>query len=142
MEPWELEAREAIRDLVARYNANGDSGRFEQVIELFAHDAVMELDDGTYRGRDEIMTIFTGARDRVAPTQEKPAYLRHMTATHQIDLSDADHAAGRCYYQVLTPVGLDHWGRYLDAYRRVDGRWLFARRRATVDGARPDSIVV
>ena len=36
MELWELVARESIRDLVARYNANGDSGRFDQVLELFA----------------------------------------------------------------------------------------------------------
>ena len=32
----ELVARESIRDLVARYNPNGDSGRFDQVVELFA----------------------------------------------------------------------------------------------------------
>ena len=32
----ELIARESIRDLVARYNANGDSGRFDQVVELMA----------------------------------------------------------------------------------------------------------
>jgi hypothetical protein len=34
MEGWELTARESIRDLVIRYNANGDSGRFAQVLEL------------------------------------------------------------------------------------------------------------
>ena len=43
MELWELVARESIRDLVARYNANGDAGRFDQVWTLFADDAVMEL---------------------------------------------------------------------------------------------------
>ncbi len=43
MELWELAARESIRDLVARYNANGDSGRFEQQMQVFAPDAVMEL---------------------------------------------------------------------------------------------------
>ena len=41
---WELVARESIRDLVARYNANGDSGRFDQVMALFAPDAVMEIE--------------------------------------------------------------------------------------------------
>ena len=41
MELWELTARESIRDLVARYNANADTGRFDQVLELFAPDAVM-----------------------------------------------------------------------------------------------------
>jgi hypothetical protein len=30
-----LVARESIRDLVARYNANGDTGRFAQVLDLF-----------------------------------------------------------------------------------------------------------
>ena len=38
VEMWEAIAREAIRDLVARYNANGDSGRFEPLMELFAED--------------------------------------------------------------------------------------------------------
>ena len=31
MEVWELIARESIRDCIARYNANGDSGRREGV---------------------------------------------------------------------------------------------------------------
>jgi hypothetical protein len=139
MEQWQIEAREAIRDLVARYNANGDSGRFAQVIELFAPDAVMQLDDGERRGHDEIMTIFTGTRDRVA-SGDTPTYVRHLTATHQIDLVDPATARGRSYYQVLTTVGLDHWGCYIDDYRTVDGAWRFARRRVTVDGRSPDSL--
>ena len=28
MQLWELTARESIRDLVTRYNSNGDAGRF------------------------------------------------------------------------------------------------------------------
>jgi SnoaL-like domain len=140
MELWQLEAREAIRDLVARYNANGDSGRFAQVIELFAPDAVMELNDGRqHHGHDEIMTIFTGTRDQVR-SGGTPTHLRHLTATHQIDLIDRATARGRSYYQVLTTVGLDHWGRYIDDYRTVDGVWRFARRRVTVDGRSPDSL--
>src|SRR3954464_15685043 len=43
MEQWELVAREAIRDLVARYNANGDSGRIDEVIALFAPHAVLDI---------------------------------------------------------------------------------------------------
>lgn len=58
MEMWQLLARESIRDLVARYNANGDTGRFSQVRELFSVDAVMDIGDGkVYRGLDEVMTI-------------------------------------------------------------------------------------
>ncbi len=67
MELWELVARESIRDLVARYNANGDAGRFDQVLALFADDAVMELVSAAgevrrYEGVDQIATIFTGTK--------------------------------------------------------------------------------
>lgn len=141
MELWELAAREEIRDLVARYNANGDTGRFAQVIDLFAPDAVMQTDLGIYTGHDEILRIFTGVKERGAGAPA-PIYLRHMTATHQIDVLDESAAKGRCYYQVLTAVGLDHWGRYIDDYRLVDGRWRFARRKVTVDGQNPGSLLV
>ncbi len=139
MEHWELSAREAIRDLVARYNANGDSGRFEQVLELFTADAVMELPDGPRSGLEEIRSIFTGVRDKI--TQGDPSrYLRHITGTHQIDLIDETHARGRCYFLVLTRVGLDHWGRYIDEYQAVDGEWKISRRRVITDGRSPASL--
>ncbi len=43
MESWELDAREQIRDLVARYNAKGDAGRLDDMLELFAPDAELEF---------------------------------------------------------------------------------------------------
>ena len=142
MEPWELRAREEIRDVVARYNANGDTGRFPQVLELFAPDAVMETGEGRqYVGHAQIIEIFTGARDAAA-YGEHDVYLRHMTATHQIDVIDESTAKGRCYYQVLTAIGLDHWGRYIDEYKSVAGRWRFARRRVTLDGKSPNSLFI
>lgn len=127
-------AREAIRDLVARYNSYGDSGRFGQLLELFAEDAVMVVrlrgrdGEDRYEGRARIETIFTGVRDGV-----EVELVRHLTATHLIDLVDDDHATGRLYFQVLTEQGLDHWGRYADRYVRIDGRWRFAERVVTTD---------
>jgi 3-phenylpropionate/cinnamic acid dioxygenase small subunit len=145
MDVWEVIARESIRDLVTRYNANGDSGRFDNVIALFADDAVMELEgeDGPdlYRGHDEILSVFTGTRDRWAdelggeePSAAPDHYIRHRVATHQIDFDGDTHARGYCYYQVVMPHGLDHWGRYFDRYEQSDGRWLFTHRRVTVEG--------
>jgi ketosteroid isomerase-like protein len=132
METWELEARESIRDLVARYNANGDAGRIDPMVELFAGDAVLEVPDETVRGGDAIRGFFRGvAGDKTGHL------LRHFTATHQIDVDSPDAARGRCYYAVLTEDGLDHWGRYLDRYRRVAGAWRFGERRVTVDGRVP-----
>ncbi|MFM8304726.1 MAG: nuclear transport factor 2 family protein [Actinomycetota bacterium] len=137
---WELVARESIRDLVARYNANGDTGRFDQVMELFAPDAVMEIAGEPPRvGHDEIRAVFTGTAGGV-DWGYRPPYLRHVTGTHQIDLVDETSAVGRCYYFVLTAVGLDHWGRYVDEYRVVDGAWRFARRRVTTDGRNAETL--
>ena len=60
--------------------------------------------------------------------------VRHFTATHQVDLVDADHATGRCYFAVIVDSGLDHWGRYIDRYVRVEGEWKFEHRRVALDG--------
>jgi hypothetical protein len=150
MELWELIARESIRDLVARYNANGDTGRFEQMLSVFANDASMELVvDGVvrhYDGIDQVATIFTEAKDNwdtsagtVVGSSSVGSggtrhHIRHFTATHQIDLVDEAHARGRCYFLVLMPHGIDHWGRYIDEYGVRDGRWVITRRRVQLDG--------
>ncbi|WP_420639273.1 nuclear transport factor 2 family protein [Candidatus Poriferisocius sp.] len=141
MELWELIARESIRDLVARYNANGDSGRFDQVMELFAPDAVMRTPNQEDKhGIDQIRTIFTGAQDTLAEVGGgTPKYIRHHTASHQIDVISPDEARGRCYYFVLMEHGLDHWGRYIDRYGVVDDQWRFIERSVTLDGHIPGS---
>jgi hypothetical protein len=139
VENWQIAARESIRDLVIRYNSNGDSGRFADVLALFAPDAVMELEDRTYAGIESITTIFTGTRDRLRG-DGRQGYVRHFTATHQIDVVSESSASGRCYFSVLSPIGLDHWGRYIDRYRTLDGQWKFAHRRVVIDGRSPQSL--
>jgi len=136
METWELVARESIRDLVARYNASGDAGRFETMLELFTDDAVLVVPDGTHQGRENIRVFFESV---AIGNGRRPGgrLIRHFTATHQIDVLDPDAARGRCYYQVLTDAGLDHWGRYVDRYRRTDAGWRFQERRVSIDGTVP-----
>ncbi|TML11900.1 MAG: hypothetical protein E6G39_12760 [Actinobacteria bacterium] len=98
---------------------------------------VMELPDGVYDGIDQIKTIFTGTKGRLADFglgTGKQFYMRHYTATHQVDLLDQTHAKGRCYYQVIMAHGLDHWGRYIDEYELREGRWLFTNRKVSMDG--------
>ena len=38
---------------------------------------------------------------------------------------------------MITDVGLDHWGRYVDEYEMRDGRWVFTHRKVTMDGYVP-----
>jgi len=137
MDTWELAARESIRDLVARYNSNGDSGRIDAMMALFAPDATLEV-----RGReplagiDAIHTFFTAVA-RGADNPVELTSLHHHTATHQIDIIDRQSATGRCYFAVYTQSGLDHWGRYIDTYRCLRGAWKFQHRRVSVDGFTP-----
>ena len=134
MEMWELAAREAIRDLVARYNQYGDHARFDPMLELFATDAVLELYPGErHEGRDAIRAFFENAAAGGGGGGSRLRILRHLTATHQIDVESADAASGRCYFVVLTEKGLDHWGSYRDRYRRIDAVWRFAARSVRVD---------
>jgi hypothetical protein len=99
----------------------------------------MERPDGLFEGIDAIESQFHGAATDLSHLAgpDGRIYMRHFTSTHQIDLVDEAHARGRCYYQVLLPKGLDHWGRYIDEYGVVDGRWVFTRRNVTIDGHFP-----
>ena len=86
---------EAIRDLIARYNLYGDSGRFDELLRLFADDATMTVDGRSYDGKRAIRALFENA---VGPA---PEYVRHFTATHVVEV-DGDRATAGCYFQVLT----------------------------------------
>jgi hypothetical protein len=153
METWELLARECIRDTIVRYNSNGDAARWDELEALFASDAVMDIDGQIYEGRPAIMAMFRAVQvfavnDGTGPGAEgshttitewiargnKP-FVRHFTATTQIDVLSETSAKARSYYLVLTVHGLDHWGMYIDDFAVIDGRWVFARRQHRLDAA-------
>lgn len=87
-------------------------------------------------GRDAIEAMFRAVRDQVVTSASEGTtpHLRHFTATLQIDVDGSDHATSRSYFLVLMPEGLDHWGRYVDTFARVDGEWRFTGRRVSIDG--------
>jgi hypothetical protein len=154
MELWELTARESIRDLIARYNANGDSARWDALEALFTPDAVMDIDGTLYEGRPAIMGMFRATQVAVTDQDEsseseppthttlaewvdhghKP-FIRHFTSTTQIDVTSEATASARSYYFVMVIHGLDHWGRYVDDFRHVGDQWLFSRRAERLDAA-------
>jgi hypothetical protein len=131
MELWELTAREHVRDLIAHYNLAGDRGWLDDVMRLFAADATLSIDGVDHVGHGAIRAVFEDAKG------PHPELVRHHTATLRIDVPAPDQATSRCYFQVLTINGLDHWGRYADRFACVDGRWLFTHRSVRVDGATP-----
>jgi hypothetical protein len=146
MELWELAARESIRDRIARWNSNGDAGRFTEMVAVLAPDVEFEPTPATVlHGRDAVLEYLGGVGSgappdrsgRYVPEGGRPT-LRHFTSTIQIDLLSETMARVRSYYQVVSSVGLDHWGRYLDDFGVVDGEWLITRRTITTEGVEPD----
>jgi len=122
----ELEAREAIKELRARYGWCAAHGDFVGVANLFTPDGVFELTiDGQRRrlvGRDTINAFLT-------PTM-KPVYVIPMIHNHIIRV-DGDVAYGTCAMESRVAPNMDRGfaGYYHDRARRTADGWLFTDRR-------------
>ena len=135
MDIEELTAREAIRDVIARYNHAGDRGQLDDLVACFTEDGVMELPDTPpLRGHDAIRQHLEGVVATLRASTER-ATLAHHVASLRIQRTAPDAARADAYFSVYTEIGLDHWGRYSDRLLRSEDRWRIALRRVRVDGA-------
>jgi hypothetical protein len=142
VELWELEAREGVRDTLARYVIGTDSGRMEDFLALFPEDGVFVLPDGTSAtGPAGIVAMLQEMNQAYKPNEVwAPLYLRHNITTTLIDLVSPTEAKVEAYFVVSTDRGIDHWGRWIDElHKHEDGRWLFHRREVHTESAYPDS---
>lgn len=154
MEPWELTAREQIRDLVARYTWAGDRGRIDDLVALFLPSGVLDVGGhgGRWEGRAAIDAELRAVVARAATAGTAgtdvgtadsvdvgPGPVHHHVTSVLISDLAADSATVRSYYAVHTVTGPDHWGRYRDRVVRTGTAWAFAERIVTVDGAAPGS---
>ena len=117
-----VEARLAIGQLPIRYAMAVDGRDVDAWVNLF----VPDVDLGRHgRGRDAL-------RGQIEPMLRWFHRSVHFVCGHRVDLVDADHATGAVYCRAEHEVG-ERWIVmaicYFDAYRRVDGEWLFERRR-------------
>lgn len=134
---WELLARERVRDTIAAYTHAGDRGRIGELAECFTPDGVLEITGGERaNGRPEIVRVLSALAERAAGAR---FFIRHHVSSVRFDQVSVDRIACSSYFAVLTPSGLDHWGRYRDVLVPVGDRWLFQHRKATVDAHITDS---
>lgn len=141
METWELVAREQIRDTIARYAHCVDGGRFDELVELFVPDGVLEVvGEPPQRGRDAIKAFVAGVGRDLGAATATPR-IGHHVGNVVIELDGKQRARTRCYFLAVTDHGVDHWGRYRDELVPLDDRWRFARRKVRTDGAAPGSWV-
>jgi hypothetical protein len=137
VELWQLVARESIRETVASYAHLVDSGRFDDVVQLFLVDGVLEVKGREPAvGHDGLRAFFSGVGADLKATTDVPL-IRHYTSNLSIDVIGPGRANARCYFLALTETGVDHWGRYRDELVPVDGRWRFAHRFVRTDGVVP-----
>jgi hypothetical protein len=137
VDPWELVAREEIRETLARYHHCGDSGRFEEMAALFAVDGALEIKgEQTVTGRAAIGDYMTGVNRDVVALSDVPL-LRHYSTNLSIVVESPTGATARSAFLVISESGLDHWGRYRDRLVPADGGWRFAHRLVRTDGYAP-----
>jgi len=142
----QLAAREAVRDLVARYTWAGDGGRSAELAGLFHPDGVLDVGEhgGRWSGRTEIEAQLDAVAARVAAAGPGPGPVRHHVSSLLVDVTSPTTATASSYFLVLTAIGVDHWGRYRDqvAVDPADGAWRFVERRVRVDGHAEGSLLV
>jgi uncharacterized protein (TIGR02246 family) len=126
----ELEAREAIRRLIAIYAQLLDSRRLEEWGELFAPDAVFQVWGKTWRGRREIVAGIGGMQP------EFPG--KHVCLVPVIDLQGVERARAWTDLSAFasSPDGISvaTIGRYHDELIFHGDRWRFARRAVVMAG--------
>jgi uncharacterized protein (TIGR02246 family) len=125
-----VEAR-AIEQLMINYIDRIDANDPVGAAACFTEDGV-GVYWGEYRGRVAIAERLTGILDRFEHTSH---HLSNVAAT-----IDGDRAVSQAYVYAFhrwtgTNDFLHYWGRWVDELRKVDGRWLFARREVVGVGS-------
>jgi len=134
------EDRALIEDLQARYMFALDFGDLERYVATFTEDGILDIGMGEWRSRDTIYRVLSAINDSEEDTSNPgdpelhPATGRHHISNIVIRI-DGDTAYGRAYWFHMSndnpqrSATLDSYGHYEDVLAKVNGSWLFARRK-------------
>jgi hypothetical protein len=133
--------RALIEDLQSRYLFAFDFGDPEGYAGTFAADGVLDYGGGEIKGRKAIADFIAAGRKRTeetrakTPAGQRPSIGRHIINNMVIKIdSSGTKARGVAYWSHMTSGadgrgGVDFFGHYEDEMVKVNGEWLFARRR-------------
>jgi ketosteroid isomerase-like protein len=125
----ELEDRDQIKELTARYCWHVARGEGEAVAALFTDDGALEVSDGSFRpvrGRDALLKFYRAAVHE--PELAIPFIQNHIIEVH------GDEARGTCGIEARFARGgesVTAAGYYEDRYRRETAGWRFVERKIT-----------
>ena len=128
----EVAAREAIRDLSARYCDCIWRHDLDGLVSLFTEDGTFVVEglevEASSRGHAQLRKVYEKALDELDP--------RLFIHSQVVDLLGANRATGRCYVEVFSAkygmerIGL---GYYEDEYAKIGDKWKFTSRRYFLD---------
>jgi ketosteroid isomerase-like protein len=123
----EIAAREAIRDLSARYCDCIWRHDLDGLVNLFTDDGTFAVEglavDAISRGHAQLRKVYEKAMAELNP--------RLFIHSQVVDLLGGNRATGRCYaelYSEKLATGLVGLGCYEDEYAKVGDKWKFASR--------------
>ena len=119
----ELEAKDEIRELTARYCHAVVDGDANTIVTLFCQDGAFRMRKTGAEGREALAEFYKG----LAGQTHKPFIQNHV-----IEFQSTTQATGRCSVEiriVQDGVAYTAAGHYFDSYRLEDGKWRFAERR-------------
>jgi ketosteroid isomerase-like protein len=138
------EDRAQIEDLQARYLFALDFFDMDTYVSIFTEDGILDIVAYQAKGRVEIRKKLEEARPVFNPSSQKTPELYPPTGRHNITnivlKIDGDKAVGRSYwfhYGNNNPQragALDGYGHYEDEMVKVNGKWLFAKRKIYNEG--------
>jgi|SRR5712671_722632 len=131
--------REAIRDIIARYNDAIWRDDIGAVVNLFAEDGIMEAANGPLAGKpavghEQLHAFYVAGVKRMTP--------RPFPHHHVIELQSGGRATGRCYVELRSSVDYSWIGAvvYNDEYLRVGDTWKISRRNARLQNSANASV--
>lgn len=121
----QLEDRTAINDLVVAYFLAADGDDFDGVRNSFTQEAVFSSSGHVNGlGRDAIVEFIRSARDQMGLTIHTPNYAQAVLQSE----CEARGLVGAHLELVLGGQAVYGAVRYVDTYKKRDGRWLIASR--------------
>jgi hypothetical protein len=142
------EDRAQIEDLQARYLFALDFFDMDAYVSTFTEDGILDIIAYQAKGRAEIRKKLEEARLVFNPASEKsekkaqgpyPPTGRH-NITNIVLKIDGDKAVGRSYWfhygnnNPKRAAALDGYGHYEDEMVKVNGKWLFSKRKIYNEG--------
>ena len=134
------EDRAAIENLQARYLFAMDFGDPDLYVTTFTEDGILDIGTGEIKGRKAIRDVIAKMpNSRTTENGLRPASGRHNISNIVLTVN-GNKATGRAYwfhYSNNNPERrgvFDGYGHYEDELVKVNGQWLFTKRRIYNEG--------